>query len=165
MNRGHMKVEIERKFLLASEAWRSVVARSEHIRDGLIAVMDDRKTRVRIIGSRATLTVKTRRVEGSRFEFEYDIPLDDAELLMASCGGNAMSKLRHYVPQGPVTWEIDEYDGLLQGVVLAEVELQAVDQPLDLPAWIGREVTAQAPYRKLTMLHARQEAMTKERFR
>ena len=109
-----MKVEIERKFLLASEGWRREVHHSEYIRDGLVAISDGRKTRVRIIGERATLTVKTNRIAGSRFEFEYDIPLEDAELMLASCGTNATAKRRHYVLHGGLTWEIDEYEGILK---------------------------------------------------
>lgn len=158
-----MKVEIERKFLLASDGWRKLVERSDYIRDGLIAASDERKTRVRIIGNRATLTVKTKRVAGSRFEFEYDIPLADAELMLESCGSSTISKHRHYVPHGGLTWEVDEYDGQLTGVVLAEVELSAIDQPLDIPSWIGHEVTAEAPYRKLNMLEARQKRSKQER--
>ncbi len=155
-----MKVEIERKFLLASEAWRHEVQRSDYIRDGLIAINDDRKIRVRIIGERATLTVKTKRVAGGRCEFEYDIPLADAELMLASCGSNATAKRRHYVVHGGLTWEIDEYDGILKGVVLAEVELNAIDQMIDMPHWIGLEVTTQAPYRKINMLQARQKGLS-----
>jgi adenylate cyclase len=152
-----MKVEIERKFLLASDGWRREVQRSEYIRDGLIAISDERKTRVRIIGESATLTVKTKRTADSRYEFEYDIPLEDGELLLASCGSNATAKHRHYVLHEGLTWEIDEYDGILKGVVLAEVELEAIDQLIDMPSWIGREVTAQAPYRKINMLRDRQK--------
>lgn len=151
-----MKVEIERKFLLASERWRSLAEGSDIIRDGLIAMTDERKTRVRIVGERATLTVKTNRDGGGRNEFEYDIPLGDAELLMASCGSNVIVKRRHYVPHGGLTWEVDEYEGLLEGVVMAEVELDAMGQPVDVPDWIGAEVTAQAPYRKHNLLAARQ---------
>lgn len=158
-----MKVEIERKFLLASDGWRKLVQRTDYIRDGLVAVSEERKTRVRIVGDRATLAVKTKRVAGSRFEFEYDIPLADAELMLESCGSSTLSKHRHYVPHGDLMWEIDEYDGLLKGVVLAEVELTAVDQPLDIPSWIGDEVTAEAPYRKLNMLQARQKAIKQEK--
>ena len=158
-----MKVEIERKFLLASDGWRGLVVRSDYIRDGLIAASDERKARVRIIGDRATLAVKTKRVAGSRFEFEYDIPLADAELMLESCGSSTISKHRHYVPLGDLVWEIDEYDGLLKGVLLAEVELSTIDQPLDIPLWIGDEVTAEAPYRKLNMLQARQKGMKLEK--
>lgn len=152
-----MKVEIERKFLLAGDDWRRLVERSELIRDGLIAVGEGSKTRVRIIGDRSTLTVKTKRVHGSRYEFEYDIPRTDAELLLESCGSNIMSKRRHYVPHGGLTWEIDEYQDLLEGIVLAEVELASIDQSLELPAWIGAEVTAEAPYRKINLLRSRQK--------
>ena len=154
-----MKVEIERKFLLASEGWRRDIQCSEYIRDGLVASSDERKTRVRIIGERATLTVKTQRIAGSRYEFEYDIPLEDAELMLSSCGSNATVKHRHYVMHGGLTWEIDEYDGILTGIVLAEVELDAIDQLIDMPSWIGSEVTAQAPYRKINMLQARQREL------
>ena len=150
-----MKIEIERKFLLASDRWRGLVQRSDYIRDGLVAVSDERKTRVRIIGERATLTVKSKRVAGSRFEFEYDIPLDDAGMLLEICGSNTISKTRHYVQQGDLTWEIDEYDGTLQGVVLAEVELDSIDQLIEMPDWIGAEVTGHPTYRKFDMLQAR----------
>lgn len=158
-----MKVEIERKFLLASDGWRKFVELSVYIRDGLIAVSDERKTRVRIIGDRATLTVKTKRVAGSRFEFEYDIPLQDAERMLESCESNITTKHRHYVTHGGLLWEIDEYEGQLKGVVLAEVELTAIDQPLNIPPWIGHEVTAEAPYRKLNMLQARQKGIKQEK--
>jgi len=149
-------VEIERKFLLASNHWRSLVQRSVIIQDGLVVASDDRKTRVRIIGDKATIAVKTGRVAGVREEFEYDIPMTDAHRLMACCGGNVIVKTRHYVPHAGLTWEIDEYDGLLKGVILAEIELTAVDQAIDLPDWIGREVTSQPRYRKINLLRARQ---------
>lgn len=153
-----MAIEIERKFLLASSRWRQLVQHSEHIRDGLLATSDHCKTRVRIIGGKGTLAVKTKRIAGRREEFEYEIPLADAERLLGYCGENALTKVRHYIPAGDLTWEIDEYEGLLTGVILAEIEVSAIDQALDLPDWIGREVTAQSSYRKINMLKARREA-------
>ena len=150
-----MKIEIERKFLLASDRWRTLVQRSEIIQDGLVSMTEERKTRVRIMGGRATLTVKTRRIEGRRFEFEYDIPLADAELMLGSCGNNVLVKRRHYVPLGGLTWEIDEYEGPLRGVVMAEIELDDFHQPFEIPDWIGREVTAEESYRKHVMLRER----------
>jgi len=149
-----MGIEIERKFLLASERWRALVQRSEIIRDGLVAVSNDRKTRVRIMGLRATLAVKTKRVGGRRYEFEYEIPMSDAERLMECCGSNVLEKTRHYIAVGDVVWEIDEYTGLLRGVILAEVELTAIDQCIDIPDWIGREVTADPSYSKMNMLRS-----------
>ena len=150
-----MKIEIERKFLLASERWRALVLSSEHIQDGLLSYDEERKIRVRIIGGRATLTVKTRRIRGMREEFEYDIPHEDAQRLIAHCGSNVTEKIRHSIVHANRTWEVDEYEGLLKGIVLAEVELEAPDQPLDIPDWIGEEVTAEPPYRKINMLRAR----------
>lgn len=158
-----MKVEIERKFLLASDGWRKLVEFTHHIRDGLIAVNDECKTRVRIIGDRATLSVKTKRVAGSRLEFEYDVPRVDAELMLEHCDANTISKYRHYVPYGGMVWEIDEYDDVLRGVVLAEVELTSINQVLDIPSWIGHEVTAEPAYRKFNMLNARRQAMMQNR--
>ena len=151
-----MKIEIERKFLLASEGWRSLVERSDQIRDGLLSSDDERKIRIRIIGERSTLTVKSKRILGKREEFEYDIPRDDAERLLAYCGNDVIRKVRHYVGHAGLTWEIDEYEGLLVGIVLAEVELDTLDQPVIIPDWIGQEVTAEPPYRKINMLRARQ---------
>ena len=152
-----MKIEIERKFLLASERWRSLVERSDSIQDGLLSPSEAVKIRVRLIGERSTLTVKTERVGPQREEFEYDIPRHDAERLLALCGSDVIRKVRHYVGQDDLTWEIDEYEGLLDGVILAEVELAAFDQPFDLPDWIGAEVTAEPPYSKFNMLRERQE--------
>lgn len=149
-----MGIEIERKFLPASERWRALVQRQELIRDGLVAASDDRKTRVRIAGARATLAVKTKRIGGRRHEFEYEIPVPDAERLMECCGTKVLEKVRHYIPIGELVWEVDEYRGLLQGVILAEVELTAIDQRLDIPEWIGREVTADPSYSKINMLKA-----------
>jgi len=151
-----MKIEIERKFLLASERWRSLVERRELIRDGLLSTNDERKVRVRIIGERSTLTIKSKRVRGQREEFEYNIPLSDAERLLTYCSGNVIQKVRHYILHAGLTWEVDEYEGLLKGVILAEVELDSFEQPIVLPDWIGHEVTAEPPYSKINMLRARQ---------
>ena len=151
-----MKIEIERKFLLASEGWRSLVEHSEHIRDGLLSSDDRRKIRVRIIGERSTLTVKSKRIRGEREEYEYDIPRDDAERLLIHCGSDVIHKVRHYIDHAGLTWEVDEYEGLLKGIVLAEVELDSPDQPIVMPDWVGQEVTSEPPYRKINMLRSRQ---------
>jgi len=151
-----MALEIERKFLLADESWRDLVSHSERFRDGLIAAMDGRKVRVRVYEDRATLTVKSRRVAGSREEYEYEIPLNEAhELLERHCERIVLSKTRYYVPIGELIWEIDVYEGILAGVVLAEVELPSLDYDLVLPKWIAEEVTDRADYRKVNMVRAR----------
>ena len=151
-----MAIEIERKFLLASERWRTLVERSEHIRDGLLSSRGGQKVRVRIIGERSTLTVKTKSIRGQREEFEYDIPIGDAERLLTLCGSDVVQKRRNYIVHAGLTWEVDEYEGLLKGVVLAEVELESLDQPVVMPDWVGKEVTTESPYRKINMLRSRQ---------
>jgi len=83
-------------------------------------------------------------------------------MLLGHCGENALSKVRHYVPHGTLVWEIDEYEGMLKGVVLAEVELTSMDQPITPPGWIGREVTSDEQFRKGNMLRARQRAAEQE---
>ena len=151
-----MATETERKFLLADDGWRTQCVRSERLRDGLIAITGNRKVRVRIYAERATLTVKAKTGQSSDAEYEYEIPLADAEELLAShCDGNLLSKVRHYVPFKGFMWEIDVYEGLLSGVMLAEVELQGEDVEVPLPPWVGEEVTGRPEYKKINMHKAR----------
>jgi len=147
-----MPLEIERKFLLATDGWKSWVTRRIHIRDGLIANNNGNKARVRIADADATITVKSRRRGPIRTEFEYAIPYCDAlEILQTMCDGRVLDKVRHVIPYGALQWHVDVYEGILNGVVLAEVELQHANQELDLPPWIGEEVTNDPRYRKLNM--------------
>jgi CYTH domain-containing protein len=147
-----MPLEIERKFLLASDGWKSRVARRIHIRDGLIASNNGNKARVRIADADATITLKSRRRGSIRTEFEYAIPYCDAlEILQTMCDGRVLEKVRHVVPYAGLLWHVDVYEGILSGIVVAEVELQHAHQKLDLPPWIGEEVTNDPSYRKLNM--------------
>lgn len=152
-----MPVEIERKFLLATDGWRPHVTRAEHLTDGLIAAAPDgRKVRVRIAGHRALLTVKGARQGLARDEFEYEIPLADARLLLQDhCAGAVLTKTRHHVPQGALTWEIDIYHGPLDGIAVAEIELPHPDQDFARPDWLGEEVTGRQEWRKINLLRAR----------
>lgn len=149
-------IEIERKFLTASDAWRQAVVQSLHIVDGLLMNADGCKLRVRLCDGRATLTFKGRR-EGLQRE-EVEVPLDVAQaqaLLDHHCEGRILSKTRHLIPDGGLVWEIDEYDAPLDGVVLAEIELPRADHPVALPDWISPEVSGEPRWRKLNMLEAK----------
>ena len=151
-----MPIEIERKFLLANDGWKSQVVRRTHIRDGLIANNNGNKARVRIADSNATITLKSRRRGPIRTEFEYAIPYSDAlEILQTMCDGRVLDKVRHFIPYAGSLWHVDVYEGIFSGVVLAEVELQHANQELDLPPWIGNEVTNDPRYRKLNMRRQR----------
>ena len=155
-----MPLEIERKFLLANDDWKSHVARRIHIRDGLIANTNGNKARVRITDAAATITLKSRRRGPIRTEFEYAIPCSDAlEILQTMCEGRVLEKVRHFIPHAGLLWHVDVYEGILNGVVLAEVELQRADQEIDLPSWVGKEVTDDPSYRKINMERLRGVAL------
>ena len=147
-----MPTEIERKFLVANDDWKDSVTRRIRIRDGLIASNNGNKARVRIADSNATITLKSRRRGSIRTEFEYAIPYSDAvEILRTMCDGHILDKVRHVITDAGTVWHVDVYEGILNGVVLAEVELQHPDQKFDLPGWIGKEVTGDPRYRKINM--------------
>jgi CYTH domain-containing protein len=150
-------LEIERKFLVANDGWKNSIARRVRIRDGLIAYNKGHKARVRIADDVATIALKSqRRGLVVRNEFEYAIPLPDAEeMLRTMCDGNVLEKVGYFITHASSTWQVDVYEGLLDGFVLAEIELTNVDQTLILPDWIGAEVTADLRYRKINMVAAR----------
>jgi adenylate cyclase len=141
-------MEIERKFLVTGAAPRG---RREPVRlvQGYIAVDSEAEVRVRVAGEAAFLAVKTFRRPGSisRHELEYPIPLRDAtELLAACCGGRIVLKHRRVVEHAGMAWEIDEYSGANEGLVVAEIELASEIQRVELPSWVGAEVTHDARY-------------------
>jgi len=157
-----MAVEIERKFLVRDDSWRSQVTRRQEITDGLIAIAGGRKVRVRICDQRATLTVKSKTAGLANAEFEYEIPLPDAEEMMAHhCLQAGLRKTRYFVLYGGHTWQVDVYSGILAGVTLAEVELPTETTELELPPWVGREVTGDPAYKKFNMVNARLGAAPK----
>ena len=148
----HGPVEIERKFLVANDEWRQSAVRSVSIRDGLIAVYKDRKVRVRISGDIATIAIKGPRTGNVRPEFEYEIPIADAERMLSTlCQDDTLEKQRFFVEDAGATWQVDVYGGILQGVVIAEIELKQENQELILPRWIGKEVTGDSFYKKVNM--------------
>jgi adenylate cyclase len=154
--REDMAVEIERKFLVRDESGRRLFTRKQEIRDGLIAVANGRKVRVRICDQRATLAVKSKTESLANAEFEYEIPRVDAEELIAHhCLRAELAKTRYFVPHGELVWQVDVYKGILAGVILAEVGLPSEMAELAMPPWVGREVTGNPDYRKINMVNAR----------
>jgi CYTH domain-containing protein len=122
-------VEIERKFLVASDGGRQSAVRSVGIRDGLIAAFKDGKVRVRISADIATVAIKGPRMGIGRAEFEYKIPIADAERMLSTiCPDDTLEKQRFFVGNAEATWHVDVYGGILQGVVVAEVELPHATQ-------------------------------------
>lgn len=141
-----MGQEIERKFLVVGDRWRAG-ATGRLMRQGYIPTQDARTVRVRVVGEQGYLTLKGPAVGIVRPEFEYPIPLADAEAILATlCQPPLIEKYRYRIPIGDVVWEVDEFLGANQGLVVAEVELTSPDQTVDLPDWIGSEVTHDLRY-------------------
>ena len=137
-----MQIEIERKFLVVNDSWRSSVTDIEKLRDGLVGNSNGAKVRVRVGQKSASLTVKSRRSGITRSEFEYEIPKADAEaMLMGVCGGRYIEKSRYTVENAGSLWVVDVHEGRLAGIVLAEIELESEQQLFEIPDWAGREVT------------------------
>jgi CYTH domain-containing protein len=139
-----MATEIERKFLVHGTAWRQ--GPGVHYRQGYLNRDKMRTVRVRIAGEQAFLTIKGATHAATRAEFEYAIPLPDATQLLALCDGPLVEKVRRVIQHDGMTWEVDEFLGDNAGLVVAEIELQAEDQPFSSPDWLGREVTDDARY-------------------
>ena len=141
-----MKIEIERKFLVADTAFLAEL-QGERLVQGYIASSGRATVRVRRCGEQAWLTLKGRSVGISRNEFEYPIPLVDAECMLAElCAGPVISKTRYRVTCGDHLWEVDVFDGANTGLVVAEIELTREDEPFAMPEWLGAEVSADPRY-------------------
>ncbi len=141
-----MAAEIERKFLVTGELWKAPGAGTRY-RQGYLSSVKERTVRVRRVGNKGYLTVKGITAGAVRSEFEYEIPVADADaLLNGLCEKPLIEKDRYRVRVGGHTWEIDEFRGENQGLVVAEVELQREDEPFEKPGWIAAEVTDDPRY-------------------
>jgi adenylate cyclase len=141
-----MGIEIERKFLLASDAWRGL-GQPTLMRQGYLVADPVRTVRVRIEGERAVVTIKGKTTGATRGEWEYAIPVPDAaELLEGLCEQPLVEKVRHRIDHAGHTWEVDEFLGENAGLVVAEIELGSEDEAFETPGWIGQEVTGDPRY-------------------
>ena len=141
-----MATEIERKFLVIDNAWRGA-GRSAFSRQGYLSFGPPAAVRVRVMGPKATLTIKEAAQGSSRAEFEYPVPVDDAnELLNSLCQGSIVEKTRHWLQFGGKQWEVDEFQGANAPLVIAELELTDADEDFTRPPWLGEEVTDDERY-------------------
>ena len=141
---GH---EIERKFLTSSQSWQSAVSRVSDIRQVYLATTECASVRIRIKDdAKAFLTVKSAEAGSSRLEYEYPIPVDDAKALFALRIGHIVEKRRHIVIVDGHHWEVDLFRGVLAGLIMAELELDEVEQQFPKPDWLGEEVTHDRRY-------------------
>lgn len=142
-----MAEEIERKFLLKSEAWRSQVASAQRMTQGYLQRGVDSAIRIRIAGDKAWLNIK-KSIDGiHRLEYEYLIPLSDAQEMMEKLALRPIiDKTRHLIHIGPHTWEVDEFHADNEGLVVAEIELNHADEAFERPDWVGKEVSTDSRY-------------------
>lgn len=137
-----MALEIERKFLVTNSSWRSLVTKRTAIRQGYLSSNAKATVRVRSRDDETAFITLKGTISGfSRPEYEYEIPIEDARELLVMSEPNVLEKHRHLVPFGGLVWEVDEFGGQHQGLIIAEVELTSEDQHVQLPDWIGVEVT------------------------
>jgi adenylate cyclase len=139
-------LEIERKFLLTGDAWRAL-GKPVLLRQGYLSSVPERTVRVRVEGEEGSLTIKGKSSGATRGEWEYPIPLAEAvELLERLCEQPLVEKYRSRIAISGHTWEVDEFIGANQGLVVAEIELASEDEHFDKPDWIGEEVTHERRY-------------------
>ena len=142
-----MAAEIERKFLVKDASWRDQVERTQVIRQGYFGGTEKASLRVRLSDDQAWLNIKSATLGISRQEYEYPVPAADArEMLDNLCETPLIEKTRHYLHHGGHLWEIDEFFGDNAGLVVAELELESVDEAFQSPAWLGEEVSDDPRY-------------------
>ncbi|HEY6162349.1 MAG TPA: CYTH domain-containing protein [Bacteroidia bacterium] len=142
-----MPFEIERKFLVDREKWAGVKPhKSVSMKQGYLLSDGDKTLRVRVAGDQGFVTIKGRTKGLSRPEFEYEVPVNDAEELLKLFGGKLVEKVRHYVQHGKHLWEVDEFSGKNAGLLVAEVELDSEEEKFERPEWIDKEVTTDKRY-------------------
>ena len=142
-----MALEIEHKFLLANDHWRNEIHHSVHYKQGYLSSSPLSSVRVRISDSHAWLNIKSATIGTTRQEFEYEIPLNDANTMLDElCHKPLIDKMRHFVHHQNHVWEVDEFMGDNAGLIVAEVELSEIGELFAMPNWVGAEVTHDLRY-------------------
>lgn len=141
-----MAKEIERKFLVKGDAWRSL-AEGVSYRQGYLNSQKERTVRIRTVGEKAYLTLKGPTRGVTRTEFEYEIPYEDCLAMLEELAEKPIiEKKRYRIPAGSYVWEVDEFFGVNEGLILAEIELPSEDAVFEKPDWIGEEVSGDPRY-------------------
>jgi adenylate cyclase len=140
-----MGIEIERKFLVKDDSWKADADNGLACRQGYLLSDGGLTVRVRVIEDKAFLTIKGPTKGISREEFEYDIPVADADAMLA-LSGNLVEKVRYEISHAGMLWEVDVFTGANEGLVMAEIELESEDRKFELPQWAGIEVSDNPRY-------------------
>lgn len=142
-----MLQEIEKKFLVKGD-FRNEVFKTVHIVQGYLSRVPERVVRIRIKDDKGFITIKGKNVGATRFEWEKEIPFEEAKKLLELCEPGLVDKTRHLIKNtdGKHTWEVDVFHGSKEGIVIAEIELDDENEPFDRPSWLGEEVTGDRRY-------------------
>lgn len=141
-----MALEIEHKYLVKDNTYKTLASESLDIKQGYLSRIPERVVRVRTVGKKGFLTVKGINTNDVREEFEYAVPYEEAIKMLNLCEPGILDKTRYLVKDGKLTWEIDEYHGTLEGLVVAEIEIPYSGYKYDLPSFIGKNVTGNPKY-------------------
>ena len=148
-----MAKEIERKFIVQDTSWRSLTQGTKY-RQGYLNSTKERTVRVRIIGEKGYIAIKGITRGATRLEYEYEIPMAEAEVMLDElCERPVIEKKRYKIEYNRLIWEVDEFFGENQGLIVAEVELESENQEFVKPEWIGEEVTGDARYFNANLIH------------
>lgn len=141
-----MPNEIERKFLVKDTRWKAL-GNGKLFRQGYLSLEPERTVRVRVAGDKGFLTIKGKTTGVTRAEYEYEIPVSEAASMLDNlCAGPRIEKMRYRIHHAGQIWEVDEFLGDNAGLVVAEIELESEDQQIDLPEWVGEEVSGDPRY-------------------
>ena len=151
-----MAREIERKFLVKNHDWKTIAHQQTHFAQGYLNDISQggakSSVRVRIEGEQANMNIKSLEIGLSRDEYEFSIPLEDAKKMLATLMvGPVIEKVRYLVTVGQHTWEVDEFLGDNQGLIVAEVEIDSEDEQIEIPSWAGREVTEEVRFYNISL--------------
>lgn len=141
-----MAYEIEHKYLVINDSYKALATGKVDIKQGYLNRNPDRTVRVRTMGEKGFLTVKSRNHGEKRLEFEYEIPVEDARTILTLAQPGIVEKTRYLVPFGGLLWEVDEFHGSLNGVTVAEVELPDTGVHYEKPPFVGEDITGNPAY-------------------
>ncbi|THB75373.1 MAG: CYTH domain-containing protein [Gammaproteobacteria bacterium] len=149
-----MGIEIEKKFLLNNDEWKKEAGDGEQFRQGYMSGSNRSSVRIRVAGDKANINIKSATLGVTRKEYEYEIPVEDAnEMLDSMCERPFIEKRRFFIKRGPHTWEIDVFEGDNEGLIVAEIELKDPDEPFDIPGWIGEDVSEDPKYYNVCLVN------------
>ena len=147
--------EIEYKYLVNKDKWSVIVKPSpELIVQGFLLNSIEKTIRVRIKGEKAYITIKGQTIGITRTEFEYEIPVEDAEKLFSEFIHEKIRKYRYEIKIGNHTWEVDEFEGQLEGLIMAELEVESESEKFELPNWVTKDVSTDDRYYNAVLIHS-----------